>query len=84
MQSTFMPPSESDLKELRTKYEKAGQEQVFAFYDHLKPDEQATLYDQLESIDPEYINTIAERALHPPQTESDNDKPKLEQLPGAH
>ncbi|KXL49751.1 hypothetical protein M433DRAFT_158119 [Acidomyces richmondensis BFW] len=39
------------------------------------------LFQQLESIDPEYINKIAERAIHPPKSESDDHKPRLEQLP---
>jgi UDP-N-acetylglucosamine/UDP-N-acetylgalactosamine diphosphorylase len=74
-------PTESELKEIRDKYEKAGQGQVFAFYDDLKKDEQATLYQQLQPIDPEHINKITQRALNPPKSESETEKPKLEPLP---
>jgi len=75
------PPSESELKEVRDKYEKAGQGQVFAFYDDLKLAEQATLFQQLQPIDPEHINKITDRALNPPKSESEDAKPKLEPLP---
>ncbi|KAK4989667.1 UDP-N-acetylglucosamine pyrophosphorylase [Elasticomyces elasticus] len=76
-------PTESELKETREAYEKAGQEQVFAFYDQLKSPERAVLYQQLSNIDPKHINEITERALHPPKAESEDSTPKLEQLPDS-
>ncbi|KAJ9625717.1 UDP-N-acetylglucosamine pyrophosphorylase [Taxawa tesnikishii (nom. ined.)] len=75
------PPTEQELKELREKYEKAGQEQVFAFYDTLRDSEKGQLYHQLAAVDPEYVNNITERALNPPKADVEDDKPKLEQLP---
>ncbi|KAF2030513.1 nucleotide-diphospho-sugar transferase [Setomelanomma holmii] len=72
-------PTEDQLKELRSKYEKAGQDQVFAFYDKLSTAEKAALYDQLSNFNPDYINEITERALHPAKSESDESK--LEPLP---
>lgn len=72
-------PSEEQLKELRAKYEKAGQGQVFAFYDNLSAAEKAAIFDQLSSFDPEYINELAEKALHPPKTEATEST--LEPLP---
>lgn len=75
------PPSEEDLKELRGKYEKAGQDQVWSYYDELKPEDQGALYGQLAPIDPEHINEITGRALHPPAAKEEDEKPKLEQLP---
>jgi len=75
------PPTDAELKEIREKYEKAGQEQVFAFYDELKPAEKGALYQQLQPIDPAYINEITQRALNPPKAENEHTKPKLEQLP---
>lgn len=75
------PPSDGELKELREKYEKAGQGQVFNYYNELKPGEKGALYQQLHPIDPEHINKITEGALHPPQAEGEEEKPKLEQLP---
>ena len=73
-------PSDDELKNLKQKYEKAGQEQVFAFYDELSTKEKAALYDQLSGVDPEHINTISRKALHPPKDDS-NAEPKLEPLP---
>lgn len=78
-------PSESELNELKEKYKKAEQDQVFAFYDDLKEPEKAALYAQLSSIDPKYINEITDRALNPPKTESEDDKKEspLEPLPDS-
>lgn len=77
------PPSAEELKELKEKFEKAGQEQVFGFYEQLKPHEQGALYNQLHPIDPEHINKLADTALHPPKTEEADQKPQLEQLPDS-
>jgi len=75
------PPAEEELKELQQKYEKAGQEHVFAFYDSLNKPEQARLYQQLKSFDPDYINELAEKALHPPKEEAKDGAPDLKPLP---
>lgn len=72
-------PSEEQLNELRSKYEKAGQEQVFAFYDKLSTAEKAGIFEQLSKFDPDYINEITTKALNPPQTESTESK--IEPLP---
>ena len=77
----ILPPSDSEYKELKEKYDKAGQEHVFKFYEELKPDEQGTLYQQLLPIDPERINKLADTALNPPKAAEEDQKPKLEQLP---
>ena len=75
-------PSKEDLEELKSKYEKAKQSQVFAFYDELDTAGKADLYEQLATIDPNYINEITEKALHP-QQDSDKEEAKLEPLPEA-
>jgi UDP-N-acetylglucosamine/UDP-N-acetylgalactosamine diphosphorylase len=72
-------PSEEQLSELKSKYEKGGQEQVFAFYDKLSTSEKATLFQQLSGFDVPYINEITEKALHPPKQESTESK--IEPLP---
>ncbi|CAN9473904.1 unnamed protein product [Alternaria alternata] len=91
-------PSEEQLNELKSKYQKAGQEQVFvraaptlpwaslagtsldiAFYDKLSTAQKATLYEQLSNFNPDYINEITERALHPAEAEATENK--LEPLP---
>lgn len=69
------------MKTLREKYAKAGQEQVFTFYDDLSTTEKASLYERLTSIDPKHINEITERALNPPKTSSKDEETKLEPLP---
>lgn len=77
--AAYREPTEEQLNELKSKYEKAGQEQVFAFYDKLSSAEKAGLYEQLQNFKPDYINEITERALNPPQTESTESK--IEPLP---
>ncbi|KAH7394340.1 nucleotide-diphospho-sugar transferase [Pyrenochaeta sp. MPI-SDFR-AT-0127] len=72
-------PSEEQFNELKSKYEKAGQEQVFSFYEKLSTAEKAALYEQLSNFNPDYINEITERALHPAKSEST--ETKLEPLP---
>ncbi|KAF2177637.1 nucleotide-diphospho-sugar transferase [Zopfia rhizophila CBS 207.26] len=67
-------PTEEQLKELKSKYEKAGQDQVFAFYDKLSTAEKAAIFDQLSKFDPDYINEIANEALNPPKAESTESK----------
>ncbi|PHH73497.1 hypothetical protein CDD80_3763 [Ophiocordyceps camponoti-rufipedis] len=57
------PPTDEAVSELKEKYARAGQEQVFAFWDSLSGDERAELFDQLEGFDPGRIDGIAKRAL---------------------
>lgn len=73
-------PSAEEVASLKEKYTNAGQEQVFTFYDSLSAEEQATLYHQLAGFDPDYINTITQKALHPPTDDNDK-KVELEPLP---
>lgn len=74
-------PSDEELSNLREKYSKAGQEQVFAFYDDLSTAEKASLYERLTSIDPSHINGITKRALNPPKSSDKDEETKLEPLP---
>jgi UDP-N-acetylglucosamine/UDP-N-acetylgalactosamine diphosphorylase len=74
-------PSADKLKELKEKYAKAGQEQVFAFYDELSTAEKAALYEQLSGFKPDYINEITEKALHPPKSETESTESTIEPLP---
>ena len=77
------PPSDAEFKDLKAKYEKAGQGQVFTYWEELKPEERGTLYQQLRPIDPEHINHIADKAVNPPKVDNEDQKPKLEQLPDS-
>ena len=76
-------PTAAELEELKEKYTKAKQEQVFAFYDSLSVPEKATLYEQLYNIDPEHINKITERALNPPKPKDADKESGLEPLPDS-
>lgn len=73
-------PLQEELRELQERYEKAGQEHVFSFYEELSVSEKAGLYERLATIDPNYINEIANKALHPPQDKTEQET-KLEPLP---
>ena len=72
-------PTADELKELRSKYEAADQAQVFTFWDTLNSAEKGALYQQLNAIDPKYINEITKRALNPPLT--GEGETRLEPLP---
>ncbi|KAL9601788.1 MAG: hypothetical protein Q9219_002278 [cf. Caloplaca sp. 3 TL-2023] len=74
-------PAEEELKELQDKYTKAGQEQVFAFYNELSTAEKAGLFERLKSFEPNYINEIAQKALHPPPKTNQDHEATLEPLP---
>lgn len=73
-------PSATALEELKKKYAQAKQDHVWSFYDSISIPERAALYDQLASFDPEYINTITQKALNPPTGQTAT-QPTLEPLP---
>lgn len=73
-------PAAEDVQNLREKYKKADQEHVFKFYDELDTEGKAKLYEQLNSFDPDRINALADKALHPPKSDDDKN-PKIEPLP---
>lgn len=72
-------PTVSQVNALREKYTKAKQDQVWAFYDSLDAPGKAALYQQLSTFDPEYINTLANKALNP--NDDANKTPTVEPLP---
>lgn len=72
-------PGEDELKSLREKYEEANQEHVFTFYDELDTEGKAALFEQLSTFDPDRINILADKALHPP--EPAGEEPSIEPLP---
>lgn len=72
-------PSPEEFQQLRQKYTDAGQEQVFAFVDELKPDEKTRLFHQLSDFDPNRISHLADVALNPPKSEET--QASLEPLP---
>ena len=80
-----VPPKEAteeEFNDLKKRYEKAGQDQVLSFYDDLNTAEKAGLYEYLSSVDPDYINQITQKALHP-QNSGKDEETRLEPLPEA-
>ncbi|KAG0092198.1 UDP-N-acetylglucosamine pyrophosphorylase [Podila epicladia] len=55
-------PDLSRLETLRQRYNNAGQGHVFTFWDQLSSSDQETLLHQLESLDPDALNTIYKQA----------------------
>lgn len=76
-------PTAAELQELKDKYAKAKQDQVFAFYDELSSSKKGALFAQLSEFDPEHINTITDRALNPPKTQDADKETGLEPLPDS-
>jgi UDP-N-acetylglucosamine/UDP-N-acetylgalactosamine diphosphorylase len=72
-------PGERELKAVREKYEKAKQDHVFAFYDDLDTEGKAALFEQLSTFDPDRINVLADKALHPPK--DSDEAPSINPLP---
>ncbi|GAA5829429.1 hypothetical protein JCM11251_005046 [Rhodosporidiobolus azoricus] len=56
-------PSSADVQKLRAEWQEAGQGHVFTFWDGLKPEEQATFFRQLQSINPTRVNAVHAAAL---------------------
>ena len=74
-------PSAEEFQTLQKKYTDAGQGQVFAFLEELKPTEKTQLYHQLTNFEPTRVNELAKVALSPPAEEADQGPPSLEPLP---
>ncbi|OJJ48095.1 hypothetical protein ASPZODRAFT_1513389 [Penicilliopsis zonata CBS 506.65] len=77
---TLREPSAEEFQQLQQKYVEAGQGQVFAFVEELKPAEKTQLFHQLSNFDPTRINELADKALNPPKVETGS-APSLEPLP---
>ncbi|KAJ9237156.1 hypothetical protein DTO207G8_1458 [Paecilomyces variotii] len=74
-------PSPQEFNELKERFEKAGQGQVFAFLEELKPAEKTQLFHQLSNFDPNRINELADKALNPPKASAEETQTSLEPLP---
>lgn len=51
------------VEDLRASYKAAGQDQVFAFWDNLTPQQQEHLVDQLARFNPQDVADIAQKAI---------------------
>lgn len=63
MNGSSSSPDPAQLSKLHQLYKSAGQGHVFSFYDSLPPNEQASLLDQLATIDVERVNRIYHNAV---------------------
>lgn len=64
----------ADFQSIRSAYEKAGQGQVFKFYDDLNDSEKQDFLEQLESIDPERVNKIYTQSIEASQKSTTDQK----------
>jgi UDP-N-acetylglucosamine/UDP-N-acetylgalactosamine diphosphorylase len=74
-------PSAEEFNEVKEKYEKAGQDQVFAFWDTLDTSQRGALFAQAKTFDPSHINILVDRVLNP--AKADAAPPVLEQVPAS-
>ncbi|KAF9581817.1 UDP-N-acetylglucosamine pyrophosphorylase [Lunasporangiospora selenospora] len=58
-----MTPDNPRLTAVKQKYQAAGQDHVLTFWDSLSEDEQAPFLNQLESLDPNALNSIYRKAM---------------------
>ena len=72
-----------NVKDLKTKFEGAGQGHVFTFYDELSESEKEAFFNQLLKIDPVRVNALRDLALNPPKEEGDTATSVVEPLPEA-
>jgi UDP-N-acetylglucosamine/UDP-N-acetylgalactosamine diphosphorylase len=75
-------PGLEELSALKKKYEDNSQGHVTTFWDSLTASEQAQLYNQLLTLDPARLKTIAKTVLAP-ETESPEET-KLAPVPAEH
>ncbi|KAF8985060.1 UDP-N-acetylglucosamine pyrophosphorylase [Haplosporangium bisporale] len=73
--------SSSDIRELRERYQAAGQAHLLTFFDDLSPAEQAKLFEQLQSLNVERVNRIHQKATTCPSPMLNSQSATLEPLP---
>ncbi|KAI8081546.1 nucleotide-diphospho-sugar transferase [Halteromyces radiatus] len=61
--STSLPISENEFQAIKARYQAAGQDHLFTFFEELGPTEQQSLYQQLLEFDVERINQIYHKAI---------------------
>jgi len=66
---------------LKSKFSKAGQGQVFTFWEKLSEDERERLLDQLERIDVERVNDIYKKAIKADEDAKNTSSDAIEPLP---
>ncbi|KAI1306967.1 UDP-N-acetylglucosamine pyrophosphorylase [Mortierella claussenii] len=71
----------SDIRQLKARYQAAGQGHLFTFYDDLPADQQQQLVDQLEALNVERVNRIHQKATTCPSPMLNNQAALLAPLP---
>ncbi|KAF9914184.1 UDP-N-acetylglucosamine pyrophosphorylase [Lobosporangium transversale] len=71
----------SDVRQLKERYQAAGQGHLFTFYDDLSADQQQQLIDQLEALNVERVNRIHQKATTCPSPMLSNQSALLAPLP---
>ena len=70
----------TEVQNLKSVYEKAGQGHVFTYFDSLSESEQKAFFEQLQKVDPARVNKLRELALNPPKEQGQT---VLEPLPDS-
>ncbi|KAF9387325.1 UDP-N-acetylglucosamine pyrophosphorylase [Podila verticillata] len=73
--------SSPDIRELRERYQAAGQAHLLTYFDDLAPAEQAKLFEQLQNLNVERVNRIHQKATTCPSPMLNNQSATLEPLP---
>ncbi|KAF9353447.1 UDP-N-acetylglucosamine pyrophosphorylase [Mortierella sp. AD094] len=71
----------SDIRQLKERYQAAGQGHLFTFYDDLSAEEQQQLVEQLEALNVERVNRIHQKATTCPSPMLNNQAALLAPLP---
>ncbi|CAG8459787.1 8933_t:CDS:2 [Acaulospora morrowiae] len=70
-------PTQTEVESLKERYIAAGQGHLFTYYDELEPEQQASLFNQLDKLDIGRVNNIFKKSVNAPTTKFQN----LEPLP---
>lgn len=73
--------SSPDIRELRERYQAAGQAHLLTYFDELSPAEQAKLVEQLQNLNVERVNRIHQKATTCPSPMLNSQSNTLEPLP---
>jgi UDP-N-acetylglucosamine/UDP-N-acetylgalactosamine diphosphorylase len=65
-------PTTEQYEQTKSKYEKAGQAQVFTFWNDLNSTQKGELFAQIKKVDPDHINGLVNKVLNPAKTEDES------------
>jgi UDP-N-acetylglucosamine/UDP-N-acetylgalactosamine diphosphorylase len=75
-------PSSADFQQIKQSYEKAGQDQIFTFWDTLDSAQKGALFNQIKNVDPSHINDLVKKVLQPSKAEAES-APSIEPIPAS-